>query len=78
MATALAAFSEPFTLSSTNGFLYIEPAGDSARRTRLHLKGANWAAGSCWQWFPSGCPFESRRHVMSEVAACHTAVEMIP
>ena len=41
----------PFRLTSTLGALWIEPLEDAALRTRLHLKGANWAGFQA-----DGCP----------------------
>jgi len=47
------AFSTPFAISSEAGGLWIGPVDNPSSRTRLHLKGANWAGFQA-----DGCPFQ--------------------
>ena len=44
-------FSEPFEVSASDGALWISPFFDRRLRTRLHIKGANWAGMQA-----DGCP----------------------
>ena len=43
LAALVASLARPFTVTSQQGALWIEPDDDSSLRTRLHLRGANWA-----------------------------------
>ena len=53
-------WSEPFRLLSTNSSLFIEPVANPSLRTRLHIKGANWAGFQA-----DGCVHELWRHTVS-------------
>ena len=49
--TGRQAFGVAFNISSSGGALFIEPSSNPALRSRLHLKGSNWAG-----FQNDGCP----------------------